>query len=412
MRSLLLSTYDTAGGAARAAYRLHQGLQRQHIQSHMLVQSKFSDDASVIESYTKLGKLLSRSGHALDAIPPALFRQRQKTEFSTQWVPDLICQQVQKLNPDIINLHWVNESFVRIETLASLNKPIVWTLHDMWAFTGGCHYDQGCSKYTLSCGSCPQLGSSWSFDLSHWVWKRKHQTWHRLPITIVALSQWMADCVKASSLFKNCRIEIIPNGIDTQVYKPIARNIARQLLNLPQDKSLVLFGAINATSSPRKGFDFLQQALLELKQTGVDLELLILGSSRPEVPPDLGFKTHYLGKLGDDTSLALVYSAADVFVAPSTQDNLPNTIMEALACGTPSVGFKIGGIPDMVEHCLNGYLAYPFDVSDLARGIKWTIEDEERHQKISENARNRIVKSFSQDIQANRYIDLFTDCSS
>jgi glycosyltransferase involved in cell wall biosynthesis len=183
---------------------------------------------------------------------------------------------------------------------------------------------------------------------------------------------------------------------------------------LPQDKQLVLFGALKATSDKRKGFHLLQPALQDLSKSGWQegLELVIFGSSAPEKPLDLGFKTHYLGTLSDDLSLALVYSAADVFVLPSTQDNLPNTVLEAIACGTPCVAFNIGGMPDMIEHQKNGYLAQPYKIEDLAQGIAWVLENKERHRKLGDRAREKAEQEFTLEIQARRYLSLFTEILS
>ncbi|BDA70278.1 glycosyl transferase, group 1 [Calothrix sp. PCC 7716] len=411
MKILHLSTYDITGGAARSAYRLHQSLIGINVHSQVLVQTKFGDDKNVIAPKTGLEKGLAKLGHALEAIPPRFYRQRKQTPFSTQWAPDLILPRVNRLNPDLINLHWTNESYLRIETIAKLHSPIVWTLHDMSAFTGGCHYDEECGRYVKSCSLCPQLSSNNKFDLSHWVWQRKSNAWKNLHLTIVAPSTWMAKCARSSSLFQQQQIEVIPYGIDTQRYKPINRQTVRALLNLPQDKQLILFGAVNATSTPRKGFHLLLPALQNLcKSEWHDkIELVVIGASQPDIPSNLGFKTHYLGSLSDDISLAQVYAASDVFVAPSVQDNLPNTVMEALACGVPCVGFDIGGMSDMIEHLKNGYLAQPFDIADLSKGISWILESSDRHAKLCKRAREKVEQEFTQKLQASRYTYLYTD---
>lgn len=411
VKILHLSTYDTAGGAARAAYRLHQGLQSINIHSQMLVQDKFSDDKTVVPPETNFENSLAKLGHALDALPPKFYRQRQPVEFSTQWPPDLIFPRITRINPDIINLHWINESYLKIETIAKLSKPVIWTLHDMWAFTGGCHYDQECGQYVNSCGACPLIGSNKNFDLSRWIWQRKSKAWKNSHLTIVTPSAWLAKCANSSSLFRDRRIKVIPYGINTQRYKPINRQIVRKVLNLPQDKQLVLFVAVNATSARRKGFNFLQLALQSLCKSGWQdkVELVVIGSSQAENQTDLGFKSHYLGKLSDDISLTQIYAATDVFVAPSIQDNLPNTVLEAIACGTPCVAFKIGGMSDMIEHQKNGYLAQPFEMEDLAQGIAWVLEDKERHQKLCDRAREKVEQEFTQELQARSYVSLYTE---
>jgi glycosyltransferase involved in cell wall biosynthesis len=263
----------------------------------------------------------------------------------------------------------------------------------------------------MACGKCPQLGSTQEWDLSRWVWQRKAKAWQNCNLTIVALSSWLANCAGASSLFQNRRIELIPNGIDTYKYRPLNQQVAREFLGLPQDKHLVLFGSLRATDNPRKGFHLLQLALQDLSQSGWQdkLELVVFGASEPENPPELGFPAHYLGQLNDDLSLAILYSAADVFVLPSTQENLANTVMEAISCGTPSVAFNIGGMPDMIEHQHNGYLAQPYSVEDLAQGIAWVLENQQRHQKLSYRAREKVEQEFTLAIQARRYVSLFTE---
>jgi len=413
LKTLLLSTNDIGDGASRAAYRLHQGLQSINVDSQMLVQAKQSDDRRVIGLKTSsgIGRTVAGLRLTIDKLPLKFYPDYDRTTYSLQWLPDTISSKVAQLNPDVINLHWINLGYLQIETIAKLNKPIVWTLHDMWAFTGGCHYNQNCDRYTTACGACPQLHSSQHWDLSRWVWQRKSKAWKNLNLTIVALSEWLAKCANSSSLFKNLRVEIIPNSLDTQRYRPINRQIARELLNLPQDKQLILFGALEATSDKRKGFHLLQTALQDLSKSGWHerVEIVIFGASQPEKPAEFGFQTHYLGTLRDDTSLALVYSAADIFVLSSTQENLANTVMEALACGIPCVAFNIGGMPDMIEHQKNGYLAQPYQIQDLAQGIIWVLENEERYRKLSHRAREKTEQEFTLEIQARHYLSLFNE---
>jgi glycosyltransferase involved in cell wall biosynthesis len=415
MQVLHLSESDS-GGAGRATLRLHQGLQRLGVNSQLLVQLKYSEDYAVLSPQTKLGKLNAKLklSERIDILPLKLYPQRKASDFSLQWVPERILSNVAKLAPDIINLHWVGHGYVSIETVAKLQQPLVWTLHDMWAFTGGCHYSQGCLRYQNSCGTCPQLDSNKNWDVSRWIWQRKAKAWNDLNLTIVTPSVWLAKCASMSSLFQNLRIEVIPNGLDTQQYKPISQHTARAILNLPQDKQLILFGAMYPGSDCRKGFHLLQKALQYLRQLEWHdrIEVAIFGASQPKEPIDLGLRAHYLGRLNDETSLAVVYAAADVFVAPSTEDNLPNTVMESLACGTPCVAFKIGGMPDMIEHQQNGYLAQPFDSEELAQGMIWLLENKERQQKLSEYARAKVERDFTQEMQARRYESLYEKIKS
>jgi glycosyltransferase involved in cell wall biosynthesis len=411
MKALLLSTYDINGGAGRATYRLHQGLRTIGVDSQMMVQEKTSDEATILGSTVSLMQGVARSKITLDTLPLKLLYPQwdRSNPFSLQWLPDRLLPKINRIQPDIINLHWIGSSFVQIPTLAKLKQPIVWTLHDMWAFTGGCHYSGDCDRYTQSCGQCPSLGSHQKLDASRWIWRKKHQNWQHLNVTLVSPSRWLADCARSSALFKNTPIEHIPNGINTEHYQPIDSAFARKLLHLPADKKLILFGAIRATSEKRKGFHLLQAALQDLRRSGLgdDWEVVILGASPPLVPIEMGFQVHYLGTLKDDLSLALVYSAADVFVLPSTQDNLPNVVVEAMSCGTPSVAFKIGGVPDMIDHQQNGYLANPSDTHDLAQGIAWVLAFPERLQELSQRAREKVEQEFTLNLQARRYEELF-----
>jgi glycosyltransferase involved in cell wall biosynthesis len=283
----------------------------------------------------------------------------------------------------------------------------------MWAFTGGCHYSGACTRYEQTCGNCPQLRSNREFDLSRWTWKRKSKVWADLPLTIVTPSKWLADCVNASSLLHGFRIETIPNGLDMTVYQPHDKQFSRQLHHLPTDKRLILFGALGNLKNERKGSQFLRPALQKLSQMGLrDVELVIVGAEASENAESFGLKTHYVGTLQDDASLSALYAAVDVFVAPSTQDNLPNTVVESLACGTPIVAFDIGGMPDIVDHHETGYLAQPYEADDLAAGIAWVLEDDERRQKLAVQARKVAEERFDIYRAARMYADLYQDILS
>ncbi len=347
----------------------------------------------------------------LDALPLELYRKRERTIFSPAYLPERLARKIALIDPDIIHLHWVCGGFLRIESLKKFHKPIVWTLHDMWAFTGGCHYDGSCGRYKDACGACPQLGSRRRHDLSRWIWKRKKRAWQGIDITIVTPSRWLAECVKASSLFQRYRIEVIPNGLNIHCFKPIDKKIARDILSLPQDKRLILFGAMDSTTNKRKGFQFLAPVVQVLANNGWhnNVELIVFGSSKPDNPPEFGLKVNYLGQFKDEISLAILYAAADVFVLPSTQENLPNTMMESLACGTPVVAFNVGGIPEMVEHQVNGYLAKAFDTDEFASGIKWVLEDPERFLRLGKAAREKVVKEYAIEVQAGRYLNLYEE---
>lgn len=415
MKILLLSTFDIRGGAARAAYRLHKGLRAINIDSKMLVQEKSSDDWTVIAPKSRIQMGIAKTRATIDALPLRFYSDFENYgNFFPQWVPDDLPNKVNQIKPDIINLHWISGGFVQIESLQKFKQPIVLTLHDMWAFTGGCHYSQDCDRYIINCGRCPQLHSNHDQDLSRWVWQRKLKAWRSLDLTIVTPSHWLADVARTSSLLGDRPIQVIPNGLDTKVYQPLNTKVARDLLHLPQDKQLILFGAMRATSDLRKGWQFLQPTLQYLKQFGLQnkIELVIFGASEPEMPDDLVFPCHYLGQLHDDLTLAIMYAAADVTLAPSIQEAFGQIASESLACGTPVVAFGVTGLLDIVTHHQNGYLATPFNCQDLANGIDWVLGDRDRHQTLRYNARQKALQEFDQSLQAHRYQTLFNDILS
>ena len=405
MKILHLSTSDVDNGGARAAYRLNEGLQLLGCDSQMLVRAKFSHERTVVAEKSLLTKL----SPPISGLPLRFYPHQNSAMFSPQWFPDVLAKRATQINPDVINLHWICNGYLQIETLPKFNKPLVWTLHDMWPFTGGCNYIKDCQKFKESCGDCPQLQSGKSSDLSRWVWQRKAKAWKNLDLTIVTPSQWLADEAQKSSLLGDRPIHVIPNGINTKIYKPLDTKFARDLLYLPQDKYLILFGAMRATSDSRKGWQFLQPTLQRLKQSGWQdrIELVIFGASEPEAPENLEFPCHYLGQIHDDLSLSIMYAASDLLLVPSTQDNLPNTVMESISCGTPCVAFNIGGIPDMIDHQQNGYLATPFDCEDLANGIDWVLNDAARYKFLRLAARQKAEQEFDQSLQAQRYQALF-----
>lgn len=409
IKALLLNVADAGGGASRAAYRLHQSFKNTEIDSRLLVQNRQTDDPGVFTFQTKIEKGLNRFRPLVNALPLNLLTQANSNTYSLQWLPERVASSVNKFEPEIVNFHWICDGFLRIETIPKFSTPLVWTLHDMWPLTGGCHYSGECQRYLDSCGLCPQLGSAQLSDFSSWVWQRKKKAFKDLNLTLVTPSHWLASCAKSSSLFAENRVEVIPYGLDLQIYKPIEASLARNILNLPQDKQLILFGAIQATSDFRKGFHLLQPALQYLRNciNPDNTQIVIMGASRPVESVELGFRTHYLGTLRDDYSLVLAYSAADIFVAPSLQDNLPNTILESIACGTPCVAFNIGGMPDLINHKQNGYLAHPFEIKDFADGMNLILGDVGLRKRMSAFSRKKAEQEFHSELQAERYRDLF-----
>lgn len=409
MKILIVNISDIQGGAAKAAYRLHRSLLAQSIDSQMLVQNKISDDFTVqIFNHSILLKGLNILRQIIDSIPVRLYKKRSKTLFSPSWFGSSnIVDVINKINPDIVHMHWINGGMIRIEELSRIKAPIVWSLHDMWAFTGGCHYDETCEGYRNMCGNCKVLGSNKNNDLSTKIFNRKQKIFSNIEsMTIVGLSRWLNDCSTNSTLLKNKKHINLPNPIDTSIFKPFDKEKARELWRLPKNKQLILFGAMGATSDPRKGFVELVQALLELKDEKV--EFVVFGASQPQESHDFGLKTHYLGSLQDNVSLVTLYSAVDVMIVPSIQENLSNIIMESMACGTPVIGFDIGGNSDMIEHKTTGYLAGPFDAIDLKNGIEWVLNNPD-YIKLRHNSREKILKEFDSVIVAKKYIKLYKD---
>lgn len=408
MKILHVNTYDSQGGAARAAYRLHQALLAESIDSKMLVQKKTSDDNTVIAPTSKFDKGINLLRPTLDNLPLQQYKHRTQSLFSPAWLPfSKIPKKIAQINPDIVHLHWIAGAMMSVKDLAKIDKPIVWSLHDMWAFTGGEHIDEYQQHYLDRCGNSKVLNSRKDRDLSRMGWERKRQVYGQIEdITIVGLSDWMHQSAKSSSLLKDKSHIQLPNPIDTSAFAPFDKVEARHLFNLPTDKKLILFGAMNATSDPNKGFEHIFVALKapSLENT----ELVIFGSSQPTTPLNFTQPVHYLGQLHDDVSLRVLYSAADVMVVPSLQENLSNAIMESLACGTPVVAFDIGGNSDMIEQQKNGYLAQPFDTDDLAKGIKWVLNTP-NYQQLCDNARDKVLTHFDSQIVAKQYIVLYKE---
>jgi glycosyltransferase involved in cell wall biosynthesis len=414
MKILMLNTYDDWGGAAKAASRLNRGLRDIGIDSRLLVQYKKCAAGGIIGANNLFARGCYGMRTVLGTVPVRLYRNKPVYNFSPALMPDRLSARIGGIAPDVVHLHWIAAGFMRIETLGRLKRPLVWTLHDSWAFTGGCHMPYDCVRYRESCGSCPVLGSRREADLSRRVWQRKEKAWRDLNLTVVAPSRWLAGCARTSSLFSSIRIEVIPNGLDTSVFKPVDRRQARNLLGLPGRKKLILFGGISITSDPNKGFRFLLPALRSLAAMGFqdEAELIVFGSSEPAEAPDFGMKANYLGRLREDARLALLYSAADVFIAPSMQENLPYTVMESMACGTPCVAFNQGGMSDLIDHEATGYLARPFEEGDFAKGIGLFLKNDGTRQETSLRCRRKVEDTFTLEKIAGRYVELYRNIES
>lgn len=393
------------GGAAKAAIRISEAINLNFNNKSKVVvcKKKTYDENICILSNEKFKKVSVAINNIYNKY--TIRKYIPKSIFSNALCGINILNEEIIRNSDIVNLHWINGgvlSYKSIDKLKKLNKPIVWTLHDMWAFTGGCHYDQECGKYKASCCKCKVLGSNKSRDLSTKIQKRKLKIYSDMNITIVGCSNWITECARQSSLFKNKLCVNIPNAIDVEKYKPIEKSIAKNILNIKSDKKIILFGAMSSTSDERKGFNYLLEAIQHLDKN--KYIAVIFGNDKRNEDIEKYLETIYFGQLSDDYSLSLLYSSADVFVAPSKQENLANTVMESLACGTPVVAFEIGGMKDMIKHNYNGYLANPFNTEDLANGITYCIDD---NLNLSKNARDYVLSNFTYEIIGKKYIELY-----
>ena len=411
MKTLFISTSDIVGGAARATYWLAKGLRNNGQDVSMCVQQKTGDLPWIWKvKKNKLGLFSDLVRPQLDTLPLSFFPNRKHTQWSLNLMPNSkLISAISELNPDIINLHWIGGGFLPISNFRHLNAPIVWSLYDMWSFTGGCHYDDSCGRFVESCGNCPQLDSHRG-DVSSYIHAKKTKYWQDILMTIVAPSAWLAGEAKRSSLFQNLRVEVIPHGTDLNLFKPIDKDCAKEILGLQKNRRYVLFGALGGTSDKRKGYQYLEPALNRLAEMHgfEDLSLLVFGANEPTSPPKLGFPIHYIGRLHDDISLTVLYSAADVTVTPSMQEAFGMTASESMACGTPVVAFGASGPLDVISHKIDGYLATPYDVQDFANGISWVL-DRTRSQSLAYEARKKCEIKFELGNVARQYASLYED---
>jgi len=408
MRVVRLSTIDIGGGAARGSYALHRELLRQGVDSILVVEQKTSTDPTVIGDVGHGRRLLNKVRHRLDRVPLRIYPEREGGYFSLSAVPGSVVRRVRALAPDLVHLHWVGASFVRPEDLRRFGVPVVWTLRDMWAFTGGCHYSMGCRRFEQSCGFCPQLGSKYERDLSRWLWSRKRHNWDGIALFPVGISGWIGEQAQASSLFRGCDVTVINNAIDVEFWRPMPRKFARKTLSLPEDRKVLLFIALNV-QDPRKGFSYFVDAcrVLARGELGDRLHAVVVGASAADVRTDLGIPTQFVGSLTDDELIRDAYAAADVTVVPSLEEAFGKTAAESLACGTPVVCFDATGLADVVDHQLTGYRAIPFESGDLANGVRWVLRSEDRWRALSQAAHNVAKERFSLKLRGRDYIDLY-----
>lgn len=415
MKVIHLSTSDLNGGAAIAAKRICSAQkQLSEIESKLLVQSKLSKNEYVISAQSSfLDKLSAAYNKFADEILIKLLTVQFHGRFTFPFFGNEISHNDFVRNADIINLHWINGGFLSINSLrkiGELKKPIVWTLHDMWAFTGGCHYSSGCYKFQNQCSNCPSLLFKSDYDFSYKIFNDKKKLYNNLNLTFVTCSKWLAEEAAKSVLLSDKNIVVIPNPLNKDLFKAFNKTESRIRFSLPIDKKLILIGAMNLKDE-RKGFKYLIEALNLLWESNRKIadqcELTVFGKLDQNVLNKISFKVNQLGKLKSEEEIVLAYNSADVYVAPSLEDNLPNTVMEAMACGVPVVAFNVGGIPDMIDSGRNGILAELKSAKDLAKGIELVLSDKNLHKRFSVSARKKVIENFDQKIVAEKYYDVY-----
>ena len=411
MKVLIVNTSEKTGGAAVAANRLMEALKNNGVKAKMLVRDKETDQLTVC-SLPSSWRLM---WHFLWERIVIWFHLRLHREHLFEIDIANCGTDITRLpefkEADIIHLHWVNQGMLSLKDLRKIveAKPVVWTMHDIWPATAICHYARGCTQYHKECGQCPLLPGNSRHDLANRVWKRKQRMLQGRRVTYVCCSQWLAGEAAKSALLQGQTVVSIPNPIDTHVFCPQDKRQSREQLGLPVDKRIILFVSQRVTD-PRKGIDYLVEAIRLLVEQHPEMRqqwaIAILGGHAEEVASRLALPACSLGYVSDQRRIVQVYNAADVFVLPSLEDNLPNTLMEAMACGVPCVGFRVGGIPEMIDHEVNGYVAQFQQADDLARGIRYVLAEAD-YASLSQQCLKKVLHCWSQQSVANRYIDIY-----
>lgn len=408
MKILIVNFSDKKGGAARAAYRLHLALLEQEVDSKMLVHDKLTDDDKVIGPTNLIQKLKIKVGARIDSFPKKRYKDISGS-FSVNWYGfSGVVEKINKLNPDIVHFHWIGDGMIKIEHINKIKAPIVWSLHDNWAYTGGCHYYEDCNLYNKKCGNCKFLKSYKNNDLSRIIFNRKRKTFAKTrDLTIIGLSKWINESSKNSLILKDKKHYNLPNPIDIDLFKPYDKGKSRTSFDIPKDKKIILYGAMGATTDLRKGFVELSESLKGIDDKS-NIELVVFGGKIMKNENNFGFITNHLGPISEDKSLIRLYNSADLMIVPSLYENLSNTIMESLSCGTPVVAFDVGGNSDMISHKKNGYLAKPFDTDDLKKGIEWVLNCK-FYNELCSNAREKVVNNFNNKIVSEKYIAMYNE---
>lgn len=413
MRVLIVNTSERIGGAAIAAGRLVEALKNNGIKAKMLVREKQTDRLSVIGlkkngwrvwqfiwERVLIWKENRFKKHNLFAVDIA------NTGTDITAIPEFQAA-------DIIHLHWINQGMLSLNDIRKIlqsGKPVVWTMHDMWPCTGICHHARECDKYHQECHHCPYIyKGGGKKDLSNQVFKKKKEIYQLAPVTFVTCSRWLKDRASQSALLNGHTIIDIPNPINTNLFKPQNALEARNRIGLPTDKKLILFGSVKVTDK-RKGIDYFVESCKLLAEMHPELKeelgVVVYGKNSEQLKPLIPFQVFPLDFISTEKDLVNIYNAVDLYVTPSLEENLPTTIMEAMACGVPCVGFNVGGISEMIDHLHNGYVAEYKSAKDLANGIIWTLNESE-YQTLSEEACRKAVSNYSESTIAKKYIDIY-----
>ena len=408
MRVLLVNTSERTGGAAVAANRLMKALINNGVKAKLLVREKESSTLTVVP-LPKSPMLRWRFlWERLVVFFHLHFQRKHLFEIDLANTGTDITSLPEFQEADIIHLHWINQGMLSLSDIRKIlrsGKPVVWTMHDIWPATAICHLTLGCRNFMTYCHHCRLLpGKGSSHDLSSKVWERKQAMIDGENIYYVACSKWLESEAKRSKLLDGQKITSIPNPIDLHIYNRGVKTEARQRLGLPLDKKLILFASQRVTNE-NKGMGYLIETCRRLQDLS-QVAVLILGGHAEEVVAQLPLEAFPLGYVNDEHRIVDIYNATDVFVLPSLSENLPNTIMEAMACGVPCVGFRVGGIPEEIDHKKNGYVAEYRSSEDLARGIRWILTEAD-YQALSDNAVHKVVQNYSQHSVAMKYLDVY-----
>ncbi len=403
MKILHICYSDGRFGAGIAAMRLVKAQRSWGIDASMFVVLKYTDYPYVYR-VSKFKELYIKFCYEISSIIiRKLNRSTNPIPHSINLFGGNLLKQINKFDCDLVNLHFINSEMMSIRDVSKIKKPIVWTLHDSWAFCGAEHYQNGMDDdaYIKEYKPNPYKG----FNINRWVLNRKKRYWKNNQFYIITPSQWETACAEKSNLFYNNKSATIHNCLDTDIFKPIDQQGAREILNLEKDKRYILFGAIGGIANTIKGGSLLIEALqiFAEKYDKTNVELLIFGASQRTDYQNFNMPVHFLGRVSDEITMSLIYNSANVMLVPSRMDNLPQTATEPTSCGIPIVCFNVGGLTDIVEHQKTGYIANRFDVTDFAKGIDWVlnkadtklISKQAREKALTDYDRTKCVDSYS-----------------